>query len=185
MLFEPAPPNSSTEDSHEATLDSLVGPLYERLRTLASHRLRSAHWEHSLNTTGLVHEAYLRLADSPRREHIDRARFLGLASRVMRAVLVDHVRARGAQKRGAGNRAVELEADPQGSDVDLDRVLELDEALTKLASIDSRQCRLIECRYFGGLSVEETAAALGVSAATVKRDLRLARAWLAANLSSE
>lgn len=169
-------------EPQDASLDGLVEPLYERLRVLARHRLRAAPWEHSLNTTGLVHEAYLRLADSPRRERIDRARFMGLASRVMRDVLVDHVRARGAQKRGGAIQPTALQENLARSEVDLDRVLALDEALKRLESIDPRQCRLIECRYFGGLSLEETASAVDVSLATAKRDLRLARAWLAANI---
>lgn len=184
MQSQPAP-TRDPPDLQDATLDGLIAPLYERLRVLARHRLRSAQWDHSLNTTGLVHEAYLRLADSPRRERIDRARFLGLASRVMRDVLVDHARARGAQKRGGNGHAIALETELLHAEVDLDRVLELDDALKRLESVDSRQCRLVECRYFGGLSLEETASAMNLSLATVKRDLRLARAWLAANLSSE
>jgi RNA polymerase sigma factor (TIGR02999 family) len=152
---------------------------------LARSRLRAVPGEHSLNTTGLVHEAYLRLATSPRRNEIDRAQFFGLASRVMRDVLVDHVRGHGAQKRGGNARTIAIDTDPPQSDVDLDRVLELDEALSRLESVDPRQCRLIECRYFGGLSLEETAAALDISVATAKRDLRIARAWLAANLTKD
>jgi RNA polymerase sigma factor (TIGR02999 family) len=170
-------------EPQDASLDDLIAPLYERLRALARHRLRALPHEHSLNTTGLVHEAYLRLADSPLRDRIDRARFMGLASRVMRDVLVDQVRARGAQKRGGPVRRTVLEMDLARSEVDLERVLELDDALKRLEGIDPRQCRLIECRYFGGLSLEETASAVDVSLATAKRDLRLARAWLAATLT--
>lgn len=184
MSSHPSLPGGQTEPQ-DATLDSVIGPLYERLRVLARHRLRLAPGEHSLNTTGLVHEAYLRLADSPRRQRIDRARFLGLASRVMRDVLVDHARARGAQKRGGTGEAIAVDSDLMRPEVDLDRVLALDEALQKLESIDPRQCRLVECRYFGGLSLEETASVANVSLATTKRELRLARAWLAANLSSD
>jgi len=176
-------------DPQETALDELIEPLYDRLRALARQRLRAApraegQSEHSLNTTGLVHEAYLRLADSPRRERIDRARFLGLASRVMRDVLVDHARARGAQKRGGGMGTIPLEHEATSSEIDLDRVLAVDDALRQLESIDPRQCRLVECRYFGGLSLEDSASAANVSLATAKRDLRLARAWLAATLTS-
>ena len=177
--------NGPPTESPDASLDGLIPPLYERLRLLARHRLRTMAWEHSLNTTGLVHEAYLRLAESPRRHRIDPARFLGLASRVMRDVLVDHARARGALKRGATVQMIALDADALASDVELDRVPELDEALKRLEAVDPRQCRLVECRYFGGLSLEETASALNVSLATAKRDLRLARAWLAANLTAD
>jgi RNA polymerase sigma factor (TIGR02999 family) len=172
-------------EPQSASLDGLIEPLYEQLRVLARHRLRTPGWEHSLNTTGLVHEAYLRLADSPRREHIDRSRFLGLASRVMRDVVIDHLRARGAQKRGGGWQHTLLEMEPSRSEMDLDRVLALDAALKQLASVDARQCRLIECRYFGGLSLEETASAAEVSLATAKRELRVARAWLAARLKPD
>jgi RNA polymerase sigma-70 factor (ECF subfamily) len=171
-------------ESRDASLDGLIPPLYERLRALARHRLYTMAYEHSLNTTGLVHEAYLRLAESPRRHHIDPARFLGLASRVMRDVLVDHVRARGALKRSMTSHTITLDADAAACEVELDRVQALDEALTRLEAVDPRQCRLVECRYFGGLSLEETAAAVNVSLATAKRDLRLARAWLAANLGT-
>jgi RNA polymerase sigma factor (TIGR02999 family) len=102
----------------------------------------------------------------------------------MRDVLVDHARAKGAIKRGGLTRTLALDAEAARSDVDLDRVLAVDEALTRLEAIDPRQCRLVECRYFGGLSLEETAAAVEVSLATAKRDLRLARAWLAAQIES-
>jgi len=178
----PDGPSTPHQAPPEAALDSLIEPLYERLRALARQRLRAAPWENSLNTTGLVHEAYLRLADSPRRNRIDRARFLGLASRVMRDVLVDQARAKGAIKRGGLTQTLAVDADAARSDVDLDRVLAVDEALVRLEAIDPRQCRLVECRYFGGLSLEETAAAVEVSLATAKRDLRLARAWLAAQI---
>ena len=183
-MSQPAAFPDGSDESQDAPLDELIEPLYDRLRVLARQRLRASPWEHSLNTTGLVHEAYLRLADSPRREHIDRARFLGLASRVMRGVLVDHARARGAQKRGAPAEVGPLATEMPRSEVDLDSVIALDDALSRLESIDARQCRLVECRYFGGLSLEESASAANVSLATAKRDLRLARAWLAANLAS-
>ena len=183
MLFPPT--TERPTNPPDASLDGLIPPLYERLRLLARQRIRAMAYEHSLNTTGLVHEAYLRLADSPRRHRIDPARFLGLASRVMRDVLVDHVRAREALKRGATTEILPLETDALAGYVELDRVQELDEALKRLEAVDPRQCRLVECRYFGGLSLEETAAAVNVSLATAKRDLRLARAWLAANLASD
>jgi RNA polymerase sigma factor (TIGR02999 family) len=179
------PDARAPEAPPRAVLDGFVALLYERLRVMAHQRLRFAPGEASLNTTGLVHEAYLRLAEHPDRRFADRAHFLALASRVMRNVLVDHARARASQKRAGA--VVELSPGDGwlGAAVDLDRVVDLDDALRRLDAVDPRQCRLVECRYFGGLTLEETAAALDVSLATAKRELRLARAWLAANLEAE
>lgn len=162
--------------------DQLVTLVYERLRRLAHQRLQSAPGEHSLNTTGLVHEAYLRLVDAPRVDLPDRAHFLALASQVMRNLLRDHARARMAAKRGGGKAPLELEEALWISDDDLCAVTELDEALTRLETLSPRQSQLLEHRYFGGLSLEETGTVLGVSLATVKRELRSARAWLALEL---
>ena len=163
-------------------LNQLIGIVYERLRELAHQRLQAEPGHPSLNTTGLVHEAYLRLAESPEATLQDRNHFLALASRVMRHVLVDHARARKAAKRGGGAGPLELEDWMGISDRGLDSLLELDEALKRLEVMDTRQSRIVEQRYFGGLSLEETASALGVSLATVKRELRSARAWLAMEL---
>lgn len=160
----------------ESARDQLISLLYNRLRELAHQRLRAGPGETSLNTTGLVHEAYLRLVDAPGVDLPDRAHFLALASHVMRNLLVDRARARIAAKRGAGKPPLELREEFWVSDRDLDAVAELDEALTRLKALSPRQSQLLEHRYFGGLTLEETAAALGVSLATVKRELRLARA---------
>jgi RNA polymerase sigma factor (TIGR02999 family) len=165
--------------------DQLIPIVYERLRELAHHRLRNDPGPHTLDTTGLVHEAYLRLVEAPRLDLRDRAHFLALASRVMRCLLTDHARARCAAKRGGGKATLELEEGLWMSDESLDAVTELDEALTRLQEISPRQSQLLEQRYFGGLSLQETAAALGLSLATVKRELRLARAWLATELRAE
>ncbi|MEO8577805.1 MAG: ECF-type sigma factor [Gemmatimonadales bacterium] len=166
-----------------AALDGLVPSLYNQLRARAQSRLHFAPGEHSLNTTGLVHEAYLRLANSPDQQFIDHDHFLAIASRVMRNVLVDHARARASQKRTAGAHRVDLDEALVAVEVDLDTVLDLDDALKSLEEFNPRQSEIIECRYFGGLSLEETASALNVSPTTVKRELRLARAWLAADLT--
>lgn len=163
-------------------LDRLIPKMYERLHELAHQRLMRVPGERSLNTTGLVHEAYLKLAESPVASAENRNHFLAIASRVMRNVLVDHARARTAQKRGAGTHPVELHESMWIDQIDMDAVADLDEALKKLEKLDERQSRIIEQRYFGGLSLEEIADATGVSLATVKRDLRLARAWLAGEL---
>jgi RNA polymerase sigma factor (TIGR02999 family) len=166
-------------------LDRLVPLLYERLRRLAHLRLRGQPGEHSLNTTGLVHEAYLKLVEGPIAGLQDRSHFLALASRVMRQVLVDHARSRMAAKRGGGVAPLDIDAVGWVPVLDLDGVVELDEALRRLEAMNERQSRILEQRYFGGLSLEETADALGVSLATVKRELRSARAWLAVELRGE
>ena len=163
-------------------LDDLIPVLYDELRELAHHRLRRAPGELSLDTTGLVHEAYLRLVEASPASVDNRRHFFGIASRVMRNVLVDHARARAAAKRGGGVAALELRDTAWIDRVDLDAVVDLDEALLRLEKLDARQSRIVEQRYFGGLSLEETAAALDVSLATVKRELRIARAWLAGEL---
>jgi RNA polymerase sigma factor (TIGR02999 family) len=187
----------SSDDTEIATLlrrwnagdrdafDRLVPLLYERLRRLAHLRLRGQPGEHSLNTTGLVHEAYLKLVESPIAGLQDRNHFLALASRVMRQVLVDHARSRRAAKRGGGVIPLDIDSVAWIPQLDLDGVVELDDALQRLEAMNERQSRMLEQRYFGGLSLEETAQALGVSLATVKRELRSARAWLAVELRGE
>jgi RNA polymerase sigma factor (TIGR02999 family) len=165
-----------------AAFDQLMPLVYERMRQLAHNRLR-VESDGSLNTTALVHEAYLRLVDAPRRHLVSRSHFLALASRIMRNVLVDHARARQAVKRGCGVAAVELNDDAWIADADLDAVIDLDRALARLEQLDARQSRILEQRYFGGMTLEEIAAALDISLATVKRDLRSARAWLATDMA--
>ncbi len=162
-------------------LDQVVRSVYAELRTLARQRLRASPAERSLNTTGLVHEAYLRLVDSDIPVQ-DREHFLAIASRAMRHVLVDHARARASTKRGGGVALEELHEDVLIGELDIDKVMELDAALTRLEQLDERQARMVEQRYFGGLTLEEVAAAMDCSLATVKRDLRSARAWLATEL---
>ena len=165
--------------------DRLVASMYSRLRELAHHRLRAAPNERSLDTTGLVHEAYLRMAGSAEVAFVNRDHFLAIASRVMRNVIVDQARARGTIKRGQGYATVPLHEETWAAQVDLDGALDLDAALTKLETIDPRQGEMVELRYFGGFTLEETASMLNLSLATVKRDLRLARAWLATELARE
>lgn len=167
-----------------AALDTLMPLVYDRMRRLAHQRLRSEP-DASLNTTALVHEAYLKLVDSPQVNVRDRGHFLGLASRVMRHLLVDHARMRKAAKRGLGATRIELGDDFGIADEAIDSITELDAALARLDTIDERRSRILEQRYFGGLTLEETASALGISLATVKRELRSARAWLALQLQAE
>jgi RNA polymerase sigma factor (TIGR02999 family) len=165
-------------------LGQLLPALYEPLRQLAHQRIRGEQDALSLDTTGLVHEAYLKLADSPAASLRDRHHFLAVASRVMRNVLVDHARARNAAKRGGGADAVELREEIWVTEIDLDAVRDLDKALTALEALDPRQSAILEQHYFGGLALEDIAGALSVSVRTVKRDLRAARAWLASQLAA-
>ena len=169
----------------QSARDRLMPLVYDRLRAVAHQRLRGSAGDDSLNTTGLVHEAYLRLVDASQVDVPDRAHFLALASEVMRNLLVDRARARLAAKRGGGIVPLELDDALWVSDENMERVTELDEALTRLSAFSPRQGELLQHRYFAGLSLEESATALGVSLATVKRELRSARAWLALELSGE
>jgi RNA polymerase sigma factor (TIGR02999 family) len=169
------------DGDHDA-LDRLVPLVYAHLRDLAHRHLVGEPGFISVNTTALVHEAYIRLVGIHSARFRDRAHFLAMASRSMRRILVDHARARTAAKRGAGAVVVDLREDLMVSDVQTAAVTELDAALVRLEALDERQARILEQRYFGGLSLEETAEATGVSLATVKRELRFARAWLAAEL---
>jgi RNA polymerase sigma factor (TIGR02999 family) len=182
--LQPGDADSPREPAaRKEALDKLVPVLYEQLRTLAHQRLRRAPSEQSLNTTGLVNEAYLRLADSGAQSFENRDHFLAFASHVMRSVLVDNARRRTAVKRGGGAALGELHEETWVTEIDNEKVTELDEALTRLEELDERQARMVEQRYFGGLTLEEIAATMSVSLATVKRDLRSARAWLAAEMS--
>jgi RNA polymerase sigma factor (TIGR02999 family) len=168
----------------------LLAAIYDELRQIARARLRGERDHHTLSTTGLVHEAYLRLVDVTRVEWRDRAHFYGAAAGVMRRVLIDWARARTAEKRGGEAAALSLDAlvqngelpDGPPSPVPADDLLALDEALDTLARLSARQARVVECRFFAGLTIEETAEALGVSAKTVKQDWRLARTWLYAQI---
>ncbi|HEX8385795.1 MAG TPA: ECF-type sigma factor [Rubricoccaceae bacterium] len=178
--------------------DRLFPLVYGELLRLARERLRHERDGHSLATVDLVHEAYLRLVDGATVGWQDRAHFFAVASSVMRRLLVDWARARRAAKRGGDRQPLSLDAAPGGGPdgagaVLLDSVaapvrdetlLELDEALTRLAVRSDRQARVVECRYFGGLTIEETAEALDVSPSTVKDDWRLARAWLYREIQS-
>jgi RNA polymerase sigma factor (TIGR02999 family) len=172
-----------------AAADLLYPRVYGELLRLARERLRHERDGHTLATVDLVHEAYLRLVDGAAVGWQDRAHFFAVASSVMRRLLVDWARARRAAKRGGDRQPLSLDAAPSGASdgvlldsvaapVRDDTLIELDEALTRLAARSDRQARVVECRYFGGLTIEETAEALGVSPSTVKDDWRLARAWL-------
>jgi len=169
----------------ERARDRLIPLLYDRLRELAHQQLGGAPLDNSLNTTELVHEAYIRLVDAPRVDLPDRAHFLALASEIMRNLLVDRARARLAAKRGGGVIPLDLDDFDWISDENLENVAVLDDALKRLERLSPRQGQLVQHRYFGGLTLEESAMATGVSLATAKRELRAARAWLALDLNGE
>jgi RNA polymerase sigma factor (TIGR02999 family) len=170
------------ESNDPARVDDILPEVYAELRRVAAAYLRRERPGQTLQPTALVNEAYIRLAGQhPRFQN--RAHFCAIAANAMRQILVERARARGAQKRGGGAPRVTLNealAASPGPAVDLDA---LDEALTRLAALDSQQARIVELRFFGGLSVEETAEALAISPATVKRHWAIARAWLARELA--
>jgi RNA polymerase sigma factor (TIGR02999 family) len=160
-------------------LDRLMPLVYDQLRALADRSLCHERSGHTLQGTALVHEAYLKLVDQRQVRWQDRAHFFGVAAQLMRRILVDHARRHRAAKRGSGERRLPLdEAEAAASQPPLVDWLALDGALDRLATLDERQARIVELRFFGGLTIEETAAVLQVSPATVKNDWSLARAWL-------
>lgn len=169
--------------SNDRAVADLVALLYPELRRLASRHLRRERREHTLQTTALVHEAYLRLTDQREVHWKNREQFLGVAARLMRRILVDYSRGHDAKKRGGGVEKVFLEEAVSVSKEKGADVIALDEALTRLAEFDPQQAQLVELRFFGGLSVEESAEVLGVSRTTLKRNWNLAKAWLARELS--
>ena len=158
--------------------EALIPLVYDELRRLARRYLRRERPDHTLQSAALVNEAYLRLIRQDQPQWQNRAHFFGVAAQLMRHILVDHARNRAAAKRGAGAPRLTLDPDvalPQTRDVDL---VALDDALNQLAILDPQQSRLVELRFFGGLSIEETSVVLSVSPATVKREWATARAWL-------
>jgi RNA polymerase sigma-70 factor (ECF subfamily) len=169
---------------NDKAVAELVVQLYSELRSLASSYLRRERSDHTLQTTALVHEAYLRLADQREVRWRNKEQFMGVAAQLMRRILVDYSRAHGAEKRGKGFEKVFLKeaeavAISKGKAAD---VVALDEALTQLAEFDPQQAHLVELRFFGGLSIEEAAGVLGISRTTVKRNWNVAKAWLAREL---
>jgi RNA polymerase sigma factor (TIGR02999 family) len=173
------------DTGRHADYDELFPLVYGELRRIAAREMRREKPGRTLQTTALVHEAYLRLIKDASLSFESRAHFLGIAARAMREILIEHARARAARKRGGGAVRLTLSdvvAPVPSPAID---VLALDEALQRLARLDERHARVVELRYFGGLSVEETAAALDLSPATVKRAWTLARAWLYRELAGE
>ena len=166
-------------------LDKLMPIVYDELRRQAARYLRREQAGHTLQTTALIHEAYVRLVDQHNVQWQNRAHFFGIAAQMMRRILVDHARTKKRAKRGGSDIKVSLaDATIPVKERDLD-VVALDEALNRLAGIDEQQSRVVELRFFSGLTVEETAEVMGISAATVKRDWSMAKAWLHRELSRE
>ena len=166
----------------EAALELLMPLVHDELHRIAVRCMRGERRGHSLQATALVNEAYVRLVDAKRVHWQDRTHFLAMSARLMRRVLVDHARARLSQKRGAGAVKVTLVEEHAGSDERPYDVIALDDALDALGAFDQRKSRVVELRFFGGLSVEESAQVLGVSVDTVMRDWKLAKAWLGREL---
>lgn len=171
-------------DGHQEALEKLMPLVYDELRRLARHYMRRERPGHILQTSALVNEAYLRLIDASQVSWQNRAHFFAISAELMRRILVDFARAQQSQKRGAGVPAVSLDEQLDVSEQRLD-LAALDDALKALAALDPRKSRIVELRFFGGLSVEETADVLKVSPETVKRDWKLAKVWLLRELSGK
>jgi RNA polymerase sigma factor (TIGR02999 family) len=164
--------------------EMLIPLVYTELRRIAAANLRRESPDHSLQPTALVHEAYLRLTELKKMDWQSRSHFFAVSANIMRRILVDHARASRARKRGDGWDAVSLNEAILPSPQRAPELLALDEALTRLAALDERQAKIVELRFFAGMSEEEAGEALGISARTVKRDWRVAKAWLYKELAS-
>jgi RNA polymerase sigma factor (TIGR02999 family) len=162
----------------KGAFDELVTVVYDELRRQASRYLRHESPGHTLQTTDLIHEAYLRLVDQKNPLWQNRAQFFGIAAQLMRRILVDHARARHRAKRGGRNIRISLDEEIAGGTSNDVELIDIDEALNRLAEIDIQQSKIVELRFFSGLNVEETAQVLGISPRTVKRSWRFAKAWL-------
>jgi RNA polymerase sigma factor (TIGR02999 family) len=166
----------------ETASEDLFRRVYRELRHLAAYYMRSERRDHTLQPTALVHEAYLRLIDQRDLPGESRAHFFGVAASVMRRILIDHARAHRADKRGGRDVKVPLDEAPALGAENLGYLIEVDQALERLAALDPRQARIVELRFFGGLSIEEIANILDIGPRTVDRDWRLAKAWLRSEL---
>lgn len=158
--------------------DRLVALVYEDLRRIARRQLGRLRPGYTINSTGLVHEAYLKMVDQSRASWQDRSHFFAVSARAMRQILVDHARRRARRKRGGDRRATELDEAMSPVAADAEQVLLMHDALERLTAVDARLTQVVECRFFAGYSEDETAEILGVSARTVRRDWMRARAWL-------
>ena len=170
------------QNGDQAAASKLMSLVYEELRRLARNYMRRERTDHTLQATALVHEAYLKLLKQPSTSWQDRSHFFGIAAHAMRQILIDHARGHLREKRGGTQKAVPLDEAFVFSPGQSAELLRLDEALERLAKLDPRQSKIVELRFFGGLSVEEAAAFLEISPKTVKRDWSMAKAWLLCEL---
>jgi RNA polymerase sigma factor (TIGR02999 family) len=187
-MTQPSPDLTELLQSHAAgqpgALDRVFEQVYEELRRMARGRLRHERADHTLGATELVHEAFFRLVRIDRIDWQSRAHFLAIAAHAMRNVLLDYAAQRNAQKRGGGVRAVTLDRLEVAAETRPEDLFDLVEALAQLEKLEPRQARVVECKFFGGMSLDEIAEALNISPATVSRDWTIARAWLYANLAA-
>ena len=184
-MIEHAPvPAVPPSDPHvaPAAVDRLFPIVYEELRRVAHRHLQREATGHTLTTTDLVHQAYLQLADQTRAQWNGQSHFMAVAATAMRRIVVDYARSRRTTKRGGEMRRVPMEAVALATDERADRLVALDEALDRLRDLDARQARVVECRFFGGMTEEQAAEALGIGVRTVRRDWARAKAWLYAEL---
>ncbi|MGE0131630.1 MAG: sigma-70 family RNA polymerase sigma factor [Blastocatellales bacterium] len=172
-------------DGDSEALEQLMPMVYRELKRQAEKRLRRERPGHTLEPTALVHEAYLKLIDQKQARWRNRAHFFAIAAQAMRRILVDHARARQSEKRGGADQKFSFDEAIDVSDQRADQMVALDDALKTLAEIDPQKSSVVELKYFGGLSLEETAEALSVSRATVVREWRMAKAWLYGELSTQ
>jgi RNA polymerase sigma-70 factor (ECF subfamily) len=172
------------EDGDQAALDKLMPLVYAELHRLAHHYMSRERLGHTIQTTALVNEVYLKLVDQRRVHWQNRAHFFAISAQLMRRILVDHARSHAYAKRGGGARKVSLEDVADLSRIRAAEIVALDEVLAVLADIDPRQSRVVELRFFGGLTIKETAEVLGLSSATIKSEWRIAKAWLYHQLSN-
>ncbi|WP_069130001.1 sigma-70 family RNA polymerase sigma factor [Rhodohalobacter halophilus] len=167
----------------EYALDQLIPLVYSEMHRMAEGRLIGERPDHTYSATALVHEAYLKLVDFNKIDWKNRNHFFGIASQVMRNILVNYAVRKKADKRGGDNHKVTLSAEHVKFEADLHDIITVDSALKKLEQIDARQAKVVECRFFGGLTISETAGVLGISEPTVSRDWQVARAWLNREIS--
>ena len=168
---------------NRTVVDAVMPQVYDELRDLARRKLRGERADHTLNTTALVHEAYEKLVQQDRMTWQNRAHFMGVAALSMRRILINYAHKRNAQKRGGGEPVATFEDGMAPRDVQAEELIDLDDALKRLEKLDERQAKVVTYRFFGGLTQKEIAEVLGVSVPTVRRDWRLARAWLSREMN--
>ncbi len=176
---------SELQGGNRAVLDELFSLIYDALHTLAHEQREAWHGDYTLNTTALVHEAYLKLVGQAQTEWENRAHFLSVAAKAMRHILVDYARRCRAEKRGGDAQKLSLEEVVVLTEERAEALVALEEALDRLAQVDEREAQIVECRFFGGMTIAETAAVIRVSPMTVKRDWAMAQAWLLVEMQKE